>query len=76
MPSNIKIRVNNARNLPIMDYSKGPALLSNLSNHVSGALTTDAYVTVSLGGHKNWIEHASIKGDERVYQGKVRAGRQ
>ena len=51
MPSNIKIRINSARNLPIMDRT------------LTGVLTTDAYVTVTLGGHKNWIEH-NHRGEE------------
>ena len=44
MPSTVKVRINAARNLPPMQTRNGPVKLS-----------TDAYVTVTLGGHSEFI---------------------
>ena len=44
MPSTVKVRINAARNLPPMQNTNGPLKLS-----------TDAYVTVTLGGHSEFI---------------------
>lgn len=44
MPSTIKVRINAARNLPPMQTANGPL-----------KLTTDAYVTFTLGGHSEFL---------------------
>ena len=66
MPSTIKVRINGASNLPVMDR-----------NLLSGQLYTDAYVSCTLGGHRGWISHdkAVDGGKDKVYSVKTRVER-
>ncbi|GMH90035.1 hypothetical protein TrST_g2197 [Triparma strigata] len=59
MPSVIKVRINSAHSLPLMDRS-----------HLTGSLFTDPYVTVTLGGHSLRSHDKS-----RTYMGKTAIAR-
>jgi hypothetical protein len=81
MPSTVKVRVKGARNLPVMDGRKatsagiasGGGLRSTL-----GILTpsTDAYVSVSLGGHTNLTDQGEeSQGKQKCYTAKTKVCR-
>jgi len=71
MPSTVKVRINGARNLPIMD---GPSRANAL---VSGVLnlspSTDAYVSVTLGGHSGLVADYELEvGPEKCFTARTR----
>ena len=81
MPSTVKVRVKQARNLPVMDHvvSSGTAGSSGVLNSMAAANlsfgnlnlrnqsspSTDAYVLVSLGGHVNLTDQEEESGQEK-----------
>ena len=60
MPSTVKVRINGARNLPVMDGpTRAGAAVGGILNI---APSTDAYVSVTLGGHSGLVADYELEG--------------
>lgn len=79
MPSTVKVRIKGARNLPGTIEVTTPATTSlSLSRNPGAPPSTDAYVSVSLGGHSGLVadyeEQPNLKftSGEKLYTGKTK----
>lgn len=70
MPSTVKVRVKQARNLPVMDRSN-----SGTATAVGDGVSTHAYVSVSLGGHYSITDQEEGKEKQKVYTAKTKVCR-
>mmetsp|Transcript_20579 Transcript_20579/g.31165 ORF Transcript_20579/g.31165 Transcript_20579/m.31165 type:complete len:1455 (-) Transcript_20579:42-4406(-) len=82
MPSTVKVRIKGARNLPATVEGTTPAATSlSLSRNPGAPPSTDAYVSVSLGGHSGLVadyeEQPNLKftSGEKLYTGKTKVCR-
>ena len=85
MPSTVKVRVKSARNLPVMDNRPATATAGiisggGLSRSLGGigllTPSTDAYVSVSLGGHYNLTDQGEESQEkQKCYTAKTKVCR-
>jgi hypothetical protein len=78
MPSTVKVRIKSARNLPVMDNQKAggtaAGVLRNPMSAVVSTPSTDAYVSVTLGGHYSLTDNqeGENKDKQKCYTAKTK----
>jgi hypothetical protein len=82
MPSTVKVRVKEARNLPVMDSHSVTKLTVGLGtagvalrSPIGSTPSTDAYVLVTLGGHYSLTDQEENQEKQKCYTAKTKVCR-